>query len=180
MANLPRPYDINDPHEMFRLYRELYGYMKVSLHDGTDLTGRRHALDALRDLRRKAENNAAKQAKDAIESVKLSSLVDFEFEVVNEIERVLREDGFDVIREKKIGPRSRIDLYLPQYRIGIEVKKGKPNTKIVAAQLERYAFSSDINALILVSERGLHRHLSDAHGKQIHYVSLAGNWGLTV
>lgn len=46
----PRPYDLNDPEEIKRLHRELWGYMRISVEDGTDLTGRQYAFDALTKL----------------------------------------------------------------------------------------------------------------------------------
>jgi hypothetical protein len=33
-------------------------------------------------------------------------------------------------------------------------------------------------AVILVSERGLHHHITESHGKPIRYVALTANWGL--
>jgi len=46
----PRPFDLSDPSERERLMRETLGYARVSLHkkDGTDLTGREFAHDALK------------------------------------------------------------------------------------------------------------------------------------
>lgn len=41
----PRPYG-HDPAEIQRLIRETIGYLRVSLHDGTDLAGRQYALEA--------------------------------------------------------------------------------------------------------------------------------------
>lgn len=46
----PMPYDLTDPKELQRLYRELLGYMKISVHDGTDRKGREYALRALEEL----------------------------------------------------------------------------------------------------------------------------------
>lgn len=48
--NNPRPYDLNDPSELTRLYLELRGYLKVSLQDGTDFLGRKYAFKALEEL----------------------------------------------------------------------------------------------------------------------------------
>ena len=46
----PHAYNLDDPAELQRLLRETCSYAKVSLHqrDGTDLTGRRYAYNALR------------------------------------------------------------------------------------------------------------------------------------
>jgi hypothetical protein len=46
----PRPYDLSNPAEMIRLYREVSGYMQTCAGCGTDISGRRHALDALKRL----------------------------------------------------------------------------------------------------------------------------------
>jgi hypothetical protein len=45
----PRPFDLSDPKELDRLLQETLGYARVSLHqkDGTDLTGRKFAFNAL-------------------------------------------------------------------------------------------------------------------------------------
>ena len=48
----PRPYDLSDPAEVARLLREVVGYMRTSLHHGTDTDGRRHALTALQQIER--------------------------------------------------------------------------------------------------------------------------------
>lgn len=47
--NKPRAYDINDPAEIARLYRECSGYLKTCRrhHHGTDYEGRRFAIEAL-------------------------------------------------------------------------------------------------------------------------------------
>ena len=46
----PKPYDLLDPEEYKRLIREVLGYMKVSRNDGTDLTGRAYAIEALEKM----------------------------------------------------------------------------------------------------------------------------------
>ena len=60
MATEPRSYDIEDPKELKRLLRELSGYLSPDmlcrdefLEDGTDLAGRKYALDALDAYREK-------------------------------------------------------------------------------------------------------------------------------
>lgn len=47
----PRPYDLDDPAELQRLYREVRGYLHTCHHKhGTDWEGRKHAMDALDQL----------------------------------------------------------------------------------------------------------------------------------
>ena len=86
---------------------------------------------------------------------------------------------FGFIREVTVAPGSRVDL-LVVGGIAVEVKKGKPNTRKVAAQLWRYAQSSRVSSIILVSERGLSSHIVEANGKPVRYVSLVSNWGIAL
>jgi hypothetical protein len=46
----PKPFDIDNPEDIKRLHEELYAYMKISVMDGTDLTGRKYVLEALEKL----------------------------------------------------------------------------------------------------------------------------------
>ena len=48
-ANKPRPYDLSDREEIFRLARECAGYLHTCRgdHHGTDWEGRKFAIDAL-------------------------------------------------------------------------------------------------------------------------------------
>ena len=50
LANPPRPFRLHEPGETTRLFREVLGYLTVSLHHGTDTEGRLHALEAIRTL----------------------------------------------------------------------------------------------------------------------------------
>lgn len=101
-----------------------------------------------------------------------------ESDVVEEIKKRLTSAGIRCIKEFKIAARSRVDLWVED-GIVIEVKKGKPNTKLVSRQIERYAASEKVKAIILVSERGLVRHIEEANGKPVRYIALSKNWGIT-
>lgn len=50
--NLPRPYDLNDPAEILRLFREVRGYLHTCRreHHGGDWEGRRHAVNAIESM----------------------------------------------------------------------------------------------------------------------------------
>ena len=49
--NRPRPYNLDDPAELLRLYRETHGYLRICHHEhGTDWEGRKFAIDALSAL----------------------------------------------------------------------------------------------------------------------------------
>lgn len=101
-----------------------------------------------------------------------------ESEIVKVISEELIFGGIPHAIEVRIAPHCRIDI-LTYDGIGIEVKKGKPNTGAVARQLQRYAVSDMVKGLILVSERGLFSVIAEAHGKPVEYIALVHNWGIT-
>jgi len=87
--------------------------------------------------------------------------------------------GIPFEREVRLGPRSRID-YLVAGGIGIEVKKGKPNSRTLAEQAERYCRFDQVTALILVVERSVFTHPTRLHGKPVYYLSLTRLWGIAL
>src|SRR3954469_20591380 len=66
---------------------------------------------------------------------------------------VLTQNGFHFLREHDLGGKfGRIDFFLPNLSVGIELKvKGSPTD--VLRQLHRYALSADIKGLMLVTGR---------------------------
>lgn len=95
------------------------------------------------------------------------------------IKDVLVEGGVQCEREVAVCKGARVDL-LTEDGVAIEVKRGKPNSRRVSEQICRYAENENVKAVILVSERGLVHHLSEANGKPVRYVALSHNWGMTV
>lgn len=74
------------------------------------------------------------------------------------LEDALTQAGLTVHREVVLAPHERIDFLVD--RVGVEVKvKGAPHT--VARQLQRYAHSDRIDALVLVTSRAQHLTLPD-------------------
>ncbi len=53
----PAPYDLNDPDEVIRLYRECWGYLHTcrAEHHGTDFKGRDFAMAALQEMMGRAQ-----------------------------------------------------------------------------------------------------------------------------
>lgn len=105
--------------------------------------------------------------------------VDYEHQLVQQIAEVLAGREISFRREVKLGPRQRID-FIAGNDIGIEVKKGKPNSKRVAEQIERYCSSPAIAELILVVERNVFAHITESNGKKVHYVALNRLHGLAI
>jgi len=86
--------------------------------------------------------------------------------------------GISFQTEYYLGPRNRIDFFLPG-GIGIEAKKGKPAKAQVVAQLTRYAGFPIIQELILVVERNLDIP-RELNGKPCHCFPLNRLWGVAL
>lgn len=128
------------------------------------------------DVNRKSKISLLDTVLIAVRGIHLPP-VRLESEVVDEIEKVLAKADIRFAREMMISPRCRVDI-LTEDGIAIEVKRGKPNSKMVVAQVQRYAAGEQVTAVVLVSERGLIHHVNEAHGKPIKYVALSKNWGI--
>lgn len=63
----------------------------------------------------------------------------------------LKEADIAFLHEERLAQRCRIDFLAGT--VGIEVKKGKPVRKQLINQLERYAASPRVDALVVVVER---------------------------
>jgi hypothetical protein len=84
-------------------------------------------------------------------SHRLRVAVEKEFQA--DVERVLEKSGFAFTREYDLGIGiGTIDFYSPEHRIGLELKV-KGSLADVARQLQRYAGSPQIDALVLVTGR---------------------------
>jgi hypothetical protein len=81
-----------------------------------------------------------------------------EDELQTGIAAVLTAAGLPVRREIVIAPRCRIDLLVA--RVGVEVKVAG-TAEAAARQLQRYAASIDLDALVLATTRAAHRVLPD-------------------
>ena len=92
------------------------------------------------------------------------------------IEAVLEGRGMDYERERRLDEegRDRIDFYLPELRLGIEVKVGG-SFAAVTRQLLRYASCEYVDVLMLVTSRSRHLAVPDRlGGKPVRVVFLAG------
>lgn len=96
-----------------------------------------------------------------------------ELDTQDAIARLFEQHAVPFVREYDLGPaHGRIDFYLPDARIGLEVKtQGSPSS--VAEQLMRYATADAVARLILVTGRvRLGQLPSSLHGKPLTVVSL--------
>lgn len=89
----------------------------------------------------------------------------------------LEAAGIPAEHEASLAPRCRIDLLCGS--VGIEIKRGKPDTARIRAQLTRYAACAQVAGLILVTERtvALPRMLC---GKPLRVICLNRLWGIAL
>lgn len=85
------------------------------------------------------------QVLDAIRHIRIHPATT-EADLYNAISAELRAAGIPFEREVRLGPRNRID-YLVAGGIGIEVKKGKPNSRALARQAAERHLGRVIEAL---------------------------------
>jgi hypothetical protein len=96
-----------------------------------------------------------------------------EAELQGAIATLLGQEGIVFERERQLGAAGRIDFYLPDTALGIEVKvEGSPSA--VARQLMRYAEHDEIRQILLVTSRAragsLIRHR--LNGKRVDVLTL--------
>ena len=91
------------------------------------------------------------------------------------IGRVLTMAGLAPEHEAKIGPRDRIDFLIDD--VGLEVKLGGTNAHI-AEQLTRYASSTKVRTLLLLTTRMRYQVFDGLtlHGKRVRVVRLVGGF----
>lgn len=86
----------------------------------------------------------------------------------------LERDGLDVEAEVPLSSRDRIDLLAGT--VGIEVKIRAGRRREIFRQLERYAESDQIEALVLASGGSWPRSISEVKGKPLVFASLTLGW----
>ena len=100
-----------------------------------------------------------------------------EYDLHELIAATLRGGGFVVSHEAVLGPRCRIDFLVE--RVGIEIKRGKPQRGPLLTQCERYLRQDALDALILVVEKNV--SLPDTIcGKPLIVFGLNRLWGVAL
>ncbi len=114
---------------------------------------------------------AIEQVAAAIRTIRVGR-VDLEADMYPLIDAALRRAGIWVDREVRLGRRSRVDFLTHHTRIAIEAKKGKPNSRKVLEQLERYAKYVGVQGVVLVVERCVFVPPATVLGKPCRYIGL--------
>lgn len=101
-----------------------------------------------------------------------------EYDIQQLIEEALIAHGIPYKKEYRLAPRNRIDFYI-EGGIGLEVKRGKPNSTLVTRQLQRYASFEEIQTIILVVDRNV--NIPDSiSGKKCILFGLNRLWGVAL
>ena len=87
--------------------------------------------------------------------------------------KLFEEEQVPYEAEVILAPSDRIDFLIG--RVGVEVKIGHPRRAILR-QLERYAQSDRVDALLLVSSAPFPSAGFELKGKPVHIVSLSSGW----
>lgn len=93
------------------------------------------------------------------------------------VAEALSAQGLAFQHEAPVAPRRRIDVLCGA--IGVEIKRGRPTPTPLMRQLEAYARSERIEALVLVAERPP-RLPQTVCGKPLASVSLQRLWGIAL
>jgi hypothetical protein len=115
------------------------------------------------------------QAVAAIRGIRIQPAVD-EFQIHAAIKSAFLSHGIGFDYERKLAPRNRID-FLTHEGVGVEVKKGKPNSSQVLQQLQRYSVFPEVESIILVIER-YQDVPNEVNGKPCMSIGLNKLWGI--
>ena len=93
------------------------------------------------------------------------------------VAQLLGERELPFIHEAPIGPRCRVDFLIGT--TAVEIKKGKPNAKVLLAQLTRYAACDGVSGIVVLTGRGVHLP-EQVLGKPVRLVPLESLWGVAL
>lgn len=104
-------------------------------------------------------------------------LVQGEYDLHALVAQALQMAEIPFLHEASLGNRARIDFLCG--RIGIEVKRGKPNKKLLEKQLARYLKSGMLDGVVVVVERAVNLPKT-MMGKKVEVLSLHSLWGIAM
>ena len=104
-------------------------------------------------------------------------LITNEYQLHEHIAAALRDGGFVIQHEARLGPRCRIDFLTEG--IGIEIKRGKVEKARILTQLRKYADCEQVQGLILVTEKNVPLPHT-IYGKPVRLICLNRLWGIAL
>ena len=100
-----------------------------------------------------------------------------EYDLHSLVASALSQAGISYAHEVPLAPRCRIDFLVGD--VGIEIKKGKPRERQLLVQMEKYAMSPAIGALVVLVERSANLPLYVC-GKPCVILSINRLWGIAL
>ena len=100
-----------------------------------------------------------------------------ESEIHDALCNALLRAGIAFKREHRLGPRSRVDIWTGG--IAVEVKKKRPATAALIAQVTKYLDHEEVKGLIVVLEKSVHVPGS-INDKPVSVLSLNALWGIAL
>lgn len=103
-----------------------------------------------------------------------------EYALQGKIAEAFRQAGIIYEKEYVLGRGARVD-FLTESGVAVEVKKGKPNRRMLFEQINRYAASSEVKAVAVVVETSLQRPITQTdNGKPCMVIGLSKLWGIAL
>ena len=100
-----------------------------------------------------------------------------EYEIHSMISDCLQRHGIAFVHESRLSAGRRIDFL--SGKVGIEVKKGRPDSKRLEMQLRRYLETDALEAMIVVMQRPCRLPQSICE-KPVYILSLNRLWGVAL
>ena len=86
------------------------------------------------------------------------------------VQEVFQSENVEVVPERILSARDRIDFYVPDGRVGVECKIDGSATEVMR-QLLRYTESPEISGIVLLTSRTKHRNIpATLGGKPVRVV----------
>ncbi len=101
----------------------------------------------------------------------------YETDIHQRVARQLEKAGLAYRHEARIAPGCRIDFLVGE--VGVEIKKGKPDARALALQLNRYAQSQDVQSFVVITQRMVAVPKS-VLGKPVRHIVLNQLWGVAL
>ena len=110
----------------------------------------------------------------ALQSMRIGAAME-EFALHEQAARAFEAAGLPAVHEARIGPRCRIDFLVGS--VGVEIKKNRPRSAALIAQLTRYAACPQVEELLVLAPRGVSLPKTIA-GKRVTMMGLERLWGI--
>lgn len=121
-------------------------------------------------------NDEVRTLLEALERIRMGPQPE-EYEIHAAVAAALEEAGLAYTHECKLAPRCRIDFLCGS--VGIEIKKGRPDSSRLKQQLARYLASDRLSCMVVVLQKPCALPAS-IQNKPVHALALNRLWGVAL